>query len=102
MWLICGLGNPGKVYDNTRHNVGFDFIDYLVKKNNFAISKKDKTTVLFKGFFGKNDCLLCKPMTYVNLSGEVIGKLSNYYKIPKSKIIIIHDDIDLVIGKIKI
>ena len=102
MWLICGLGNPGKSYENTRHNLGFDFIDYLVEKNNIVVNKTDKTKVLFKGSFANNDCLICKPMTFVNLSGGVIGKLVNYYKIPKSKIIIIHDDIDLDIGKIKI
>ncbi len=102
MWLVCGLGNPGKSYKNTRHNLGFDSINYLIEKNNFIVKKTDKTKELFKGSFGDNDCLICKPMTFMNLSGGVIGKLVNYYKIPKSKIIIIHDDIDLAIGKIKI
>ena len=102
MWFICGLGNPGREYKKTRHNLGFDILDSIVKKNNFQINKEDKNKILFKGNFGNNTCLFCKPMTFMNLSGQVIGKLVNYYKIPKSKIIIIHDDIDLMLGKIKI
>ena len=79
MWLVCGLGNPGKSYKNTRHNLGFDSINYLIEKNNFIVKKTDKTKELFKGSFGDNDCLICKPMTFMNLSGGVIGKLVNYY-----------------------
>ena len=102
MWFICGLGNPGKEYKDTRHNLGFALLDSISKKYNLEIFKKDNTKILFKGNLGKNTCLFCKPMTFMNLSGQVIGKIVNYYKIPTSKIIIIHDDIDLMLGKIKI
>ena len=102
MWLICGLGNPDKKYQFTKHNLGFDLIDSLVNFNNFNIQKKDKTIELYKGILGKESCLFCKPLTYMNQSGTPISKLVNFYKISKSKIIVIHDDLDLSINKIKI
>ena len=102
MWLICGLGNPGKKYQNTRHNVGFDLVDSIIKKNNFKLDKKDKTKKTYKGSVKKINCLLCKPQTYMNVSGPPIGEIVNFFKIPKSKILIIHDDLDLVVGKVKI
>ena len=93
MWLICGLGNPGKKYFLTRHNVGFDVVDSLIDKNNWE---------LYKGTIDNNECLFCKPLTYMNISGQPIREIVNFFKIPKSKIIVIHDDLDLVVGKIKI
>jgi len=102
MWLICGLGNPGKKYQNTRHNIGFDLIDAIINKYNFVINKKDNSKEIFKGSIGNKIFLFCKPLNYMNLSGSVIRKIINFYKIPKSKILIIHDDLDLVVGKVKI
>jgi PTH1 family peptidyl-tRNA hydrolase len=102
MRFICGLGNPEKKYQYTRHNLGFDIINSLVKYYNFNLIKKDKSAELYKGTLGEEECLLCKPLTYMNLSGQPISKLVNFYKITKSKIIIIHDDLDLVVNKIKI
>lgn len=102
MWLICGLGNPDKKYEFTRHNLGFDLVDSLVAFYNFNSIKKDKSIELFKGVLGKENCLICKPLTYMNHSGPAILKLVNFYKISKSKILIIHDDLDLVVNKIKI
>jgi PTH1 family peptidyl-tRNA hydrolase len=98
----CGLGNPDKKYKLTRHNLGFNILDSIIKKNNCLLTKKDKNKELYKGKIDIHDCLLCKPLTYMNLSGPIIGELINFYKIPKSKIIIIHDDLDLTLGKIKI
>jgi len=102
MWFICGLGNPDKKYQLTRHNLGFDIIDALIKINNFELSKKDKSKELYKGKINNQSCLLCKPLTFMNLSGQPIAEIVNFFKIPKSKIIIIHDDLDLALGKIKI
>lgn len=102
MWFIVGLGNPGIKYQSTRHNIGFNLIDELIKEFNLKLVKKDKTKETYKGDIGENICLLCKPLTYMNNSGEVIADIINFYKIPKSKIIIVHDDLDLKIGKIKI
>ncbi len=102
MWLICGLGNPGKKYQNTRHNVGFDLVNAIVKKYNFKLDKKDKTKEIYKGSIKKINCFLCKPQTYMNVSGSPIGEIVNFFKIPKSKILIIHDDLDLIVGKVKI
>ena len=102
MWLICGLGNPGKRYQNTRHNIGFDLADSIISEYNFKTYKKDKTKEIFRGSIKKIDCLLCKPQTYMNISGLPIREIISFYKIPKSKILIIHDDLDLVVGKVKI
>ena len=102
MWFLCGLGNPDKKYKFTRHNLGFNILDSIIEKNNCILVKKDKNKELFKGKIGIHGCLLSKPLNYMNLSGSVIAELTNFYKIPKSKIIIIHDDLDLTLGKIKI
>jgi len=102
MWFICGLGNPDTEHKLTRHNLGFDVVDSLIKHNDFDLLKKDKNKILFKGKIEKKICYICKPQTYMNLSGTIISELTKFYKIPIEKIIIIHDDLDLTIGKIKI
>ena len=102
MWFVCGLGNPGKKYINTRHNIGFDLFDSIIDKYNCKLKKKDKSKEILKGSIAKKTCLFCKPMIYMNQSGPVIREVLNFYKISKSKIIIIHDDIDLIVGKVKI
>ena len=102
MWFLCGLGNPDKKYKFTRHNLGFNILDSIIEKNNCILIKKDKYKELYKGKIGIHDCMFCKPLNYMNLSGPIIGELSNFYKIPESKIIVIHDDLDLALGKIKI
>ena len=102
MWLLCGLGNPGEKYISTRHNVGFNVVDSLINSYNFDLFKKDKSAELFRGKIIEEKCLICKPLTYMNKSGPPISKLINFYKIPKSKIIVIHDDLDLVVNKVKI
>jgi len=102
MWFICGLGNPGGKYANTRHNIGIDVVDNLIDRYNFAIKKNDESKEIFKGKLFNINCLLCKPKTYINLSGDLIRELVNFYKIEKSKILVIHDDLDLKIGKVKI
>lgn len=100
MILIVGLGNPGEKYENTRHNVGFMAVDQLKKDLGLADFVLDKKS---NSFFSKNsDILIVKPDTYMNLSGRAVSSLSGYYKIGEEDKIIIHDDIDLIIGQIKI
>lgn len=102
MWLVCGLGNPSIKYDLTRHNLGFDSINSLEKFYDFQAVKKDKDVELYKGEIEGEICLLCKPLNYMNLSGPPISNVINFFKISQSKVIIIHDDLDLVVGKVKI
>ena len=100
MILIVGLGNPGKKYENTRHNLGFRVVDQLKKDLNLADFDFDKKS---NSFFSKNNnLLLVKPDTYMNLSGQAVNSLSSYYKIKEEDKIIIHDDIDLPIGQVRI
>lgn len=102
MIVICGLGNPGTKYKGTRHNLGFAFIDAILKKYKFTIFKKDKSREIYKGQINKKKYYLVKPLTFVNLSGYPIAKFLNYYKIPKKNLIVVHDDLDLAVKKIKI
>ena len=102
MFLICGLGNPGKEFINTRHNVGFNLVDKLSNFFDFSSFKKDNKKEVLKGSIGNNSCLLMKPLNFMNLSGQPIQEIVNFYKIKKNKIYIIHDDLDLELGKIKI
>jgi len=102
MFLICGLGNPGKEYINTRHNIGFKLIDKLTSFYNFLPYKKDSKKEIFKGLINSNSCLLMKPLNFMNLSGRPIQEIMNYYKIDHNKTYVIHDDLDLELGKVKL
>jgi len=102
MFLICGLGNPGKEYANTRHNIGFKLIDKLSNFYNFLPFKKDTKKEVLKGNINNQSCLLMKPLNFMNLSGQPIQEIVNFYKINKKKIYIIHDDLDLELGKVKL
>ena len=95
--IIVGLGNPGEKYLNTRHNAGFLFLDYLQKKHGLPKFEKE---VKIKGKISKsNDMWLIKPLTYMNLSGECVVKLLNYYKKDLKDLVVVFDDVDLPIGK---
>ena len=102
MFLICGLGNPGKDYVNTRHNIGFQLVDKLSSFYNFSSFKKDKKKEILKGLINNNKCFLMKPLNFMNLSGQPIQEVMNFYKIENNKLFIIHDDLDLSLGKVKI
>ena len=102
MYLIVGQGNPENEYANTRHNMGFDAINHLSKRLNINVNKEK-----FKGIYGDTilngeKVILLKPQTYMNLSGESIIQFKQFYKIPPENIIVIYDDIDVDVGKIKI
>lgn len=102
MKLIVGLGNPGKEYENTKHNMGFMAIDEYARNKNTQINKS-KFNGLYNEFNHKGEkIILLKPQMYINLSGDVIKKYVDFYKIDISDILIISDDLDLDIGKIKI
>ena len=102
MFLICGLGNPGKKYLKTRHNTGFVLIEKLISNYNFVTVKKDKKKELYKGYIGRKKCILIKPLTFMNLSGSIVLETLNFYKIKNSNLYVIHDDLDLKTAKIKI
>ena len=102
MKIIVGLGNPGKPYENTRHNIGFDVIDALAKKWDAPL-----TNSKFNGMYAtihrpEGKVLLVKPLTYMNLSGECVGPLMDYFDIDVEDLIVIYDDLDLETGKLRL
>lgn len=104
MKLIAGLGNPGKKYQNTPHNAGFITLDLFLKQDKLAAFeiKKKYNAEISVNKSGKDKFFLAKPLTFMNNSGQPINKILKYYKIKKKDLLIIHDDIDLPFGKIKI
>jgi len=101
MKVICGLGNPGKEYQNTRHNVGFLTIDAFAKKMDFPEFEADgKSLVSVKGT-GKNKIMLVKPQTFMNLSGEAVRDVLSFYKVEPKDLLVIYDDVDLPLGTIR-
>ena len=102
MYLIVGLGNPGKEYEGTRHNIGFEAIDYLADKYNIELNREKFKGVFGEGIIKGKKVILLKPTTYMNLSGESIREVVNFYKISNEEIIVIYDDISLEVGRIRI
>ncbi len=102
MKLIVGLGNPGKEYDNTRHNVGFSMIDYYINKKNLGQYKEKNNGLFLKTKLFGQDVIFLKPLSYMNLSGEVVRKYVDFYKIEVDDILIINDDLDLLVGNYKL
>lgn len=101
MKLIVGLGNPGKEYQHTRHNVGFDILDIFAKENNWTITQKKFQALYTEGLRKHKKLILLKPQTYMNLSGESVSAAIHFYKIPIDSIIVIHDDLDLPPGEVR-
>ena len=103
MFIIAGLGNPDRQYEGTRHNVGFDVIDRLADKYNIAVDVKKHRAMLGKGVIEGQKVILAKPQTYMNLSGESIRSLVDYYKIDgEHELLVIYDDINLGVGQLRI
>lgn len=102
MKLIVGLGNPGKEYENTRHNIGYIFIDSLADKLGISIDKKKFNGLYTEAVINNKKVLLVKPLSYMNLSGEVVEKFVNFYKIDINDILIINDDLDLDVGRVRL
>ncbi len=102
MFLIAGLGNPGKEYETTRHNAGFMVIDALADKLGADVSEKKHKGLCGKAVIGGQKCILLKPQTYMNSSGESLRAAADYYKIAPEDIIVIYDDISLAPGQLRV
>ena len=103
MYLIVGLGNPGREYENTRHNAGYMVVDALAEKCGIDVLEKKHKALIGKGVVAGQKCILMKPLTYMNLSGESVMDACQYYKIdPTQELIVISDDISLEVGKLRI
>ena len=103
MYIIVGLGNPTRQYEGTKHNVGFDTIDYLIDEYQIPSSGTGHKALFGKGMIAGQKVIVAKPMTYMNLSGESVRDLVNYYKAdPESELIVVYDDISLAPGNIRV
>jgi peptidyl-tRNA hydrolase, PTH1 family len=101
-YLVVGLGNPGREYRETRHNIGFMVIDQLCKVLGVSMTRMQSRALVAVGAFAGQKVILAKPQTFMNLSGQAVGGLVHFYKIPVEHLIIAHDDIDLPLGTIRI
>lgn len=102
MWLVVGLGNPGNKYTYTWHNCGFLTSEVLAQRNGISVTKSK-----YKGYYGKGkisgeDAIILRPQTFMNLSGESVIEAAKFFKIPPSNIIVVYDDIDIPVGKIRV
>ena len=100
--IIVGLGNPGEQYENTRHNVGFKAIDLVAEKLGIAINKEKFSGLFGEGIYNGKKVILLKPQTYMNLSGVSVSEIMDYYKFSLDELLVVYDDIDIEIGKIRI
>ena len=101
-WIVVFLGNPGKKYDGSRHNVGFRTADILEKRENLKISKLRFNALTATGELGGEKVLFLKPQTYMNLSGNAVAPAAAYYKVPADHVIVVSDDMALPVGKLRI
>ena len=102
MYVIVGLGNPGKKYENTRHNMGFLAVDVLAEKYDIKVNKIKFKSLVGEGRIAGEKVVLAKPQTYMNLSGEAVREIVDFYKIEPQQLIVIYDDIDIDTGAIRI
>src|SRR5437660_11715634 len=102
MKLMVGLGNPGQQYERTQHNVGFRVVDRLATQWGLRWSERRARAILASGTVGTEKIILAKPLTYMNLSGEAVSELVRWYKVPPEDMLIIYDELDLPIGKVRL
>jgi PTH1 family peptidyl-tRNA hydrolase len=102
MYAIVGLGNPGRRYENTRHNIGFVTVDFLADRLGVKINKLKHKALIGETRIGAEKVLLIKPQTYMNLSGESVGSLLRYFDLPLERLVVIYDDIDIPLGALRI
>lgn len=102
MFLIVGLGNPGREYENTRHNIGFAAVDVLAEKYNIDVNRTKFKGEYGEGFINGNKVILLKPYTFMNLSGESVREAIDFYKLTEEQVLIIYDDISLELGRLRI
>ncbi len=101
-WLVAGLGNPGDQYEHTRHNAGFQVIDALSQRGGFPVRRLKFHALTQTALIGGQGVLVMKPLTYMNLSGQAVGEAARFYKLPPHQVLIISDDVDLPLGKLRI
>ncbi|VVA91770.1 unnamed protein product [Arabis nemorensis] len=101
-WLIVGLGNPGKKYQGTRHNVGFEMVDALADAEGISMNTVNFKALFGKGAIGNAPIMLAKPQTFMNASGESVAQIVSFYKVPLKQVLVIYDDLDLPFGKLRL
>ncbi len=101
MLLFVGLGNPGTKYSNNRHNIGFMAVDEIIHRHNFSTPKEKFQAQIYEGHIEGEKLLVVKPLTYMNLSGQAVGEIARFYKIPSDDIYVFYDELDLAASKIK-
>ena len=101
-WLLVCLGNPGKNYETTRHNMGFQAADILAKREDISINKLKYRSLTATVELGGAKVLVMKPQTYMNLSGEAVREAVNFYKLPPERVLVIYDDVAIPVGKIRV
>lgn len=102
MFLIVGLGNPGSQYEDTRHNIGFKVVDNIAKEYNIEVNRQKFKGIYGEGFINGEKVILLKPTTYMNLSGESIREVVDFYKLSNEDVLVIYDDISLDVGRLRI
>ncbi|MBE7035116.1 MAG: aminoacyl-tRNA hydrolase [Ruminococcaceae bacterium] len=102
MFVIVGIGNPGRQYENTKHNIGFISLDFLSASWNIPISKIEHKALIGEGVHKGERVILVKPQTFVNLSGESVGDILRFYKVPPENLIVIYDDVNFDVGRVRI
>jgi PTH1 family peptidyl-tRNA hydrolase len=101
LWIIAGLGNPGREYEQTRHNLGFKAVDEVAERIHTGF-KTSGNYLISEGFIGQKKVVLIKPLTFMNLSGDAVSKVLSYYKCEPEHLVVIHDDMDIETGRMKI
>jgi len=101
-YLIVGLGNPGREYRENRHNIGFMLVDHQAKRLDLSFSRLESKALVTKGEYANRRLILAKPQTYMNLSGQAVGSLIRYYKVPLDNLLVVYDDVDLPFGTIRL
>lgn len=101
-FIIAGLGNPGRKYENTRHNLGFITVDKIAEDNDIPVKKIKFKSLVGEGVIGSDKVILMKPQTFMNNSGEALREIVNFYKVPPENLIVIYDDFDIPIGSIRV
>ncbi|MEK7705067.1 MAG: aminoacyl-tRNA hydrolase [Myxococcota bacterium] len=102
MWLVVGLGNPGARYEGTRHNVGFEVVERLVSRYRLSSPRESKSARHWRGKVRGHEVMLAKPLTFMNLSGDAVGALLRYYRLPLESLIVVHDELDFPPGQVRV
>lgn len=102
MYLVVGLGNPGPEFDGTRHNVGFEVVDLLARKAATEGFRSTKRCLVARAVVAGSPCLLVKPQLFMNLSGEAVGPLAQFYKVSTERILVVHDELDFAPGEVRL